>query len=104
MRTEQRTRGRKLQAMREQHFRKEPLCVMCQVQGRITLAQELDHVVALSKGGSDRGKRQGLCKEHHLQKTAKDKGINYHPKVTIGKDGWPIGPTDRDEPMDDWPE
>jgi len=87
-----RMRGRYLQRIRKRWFEQYPLCVECQKQGRVTLATELDHIIALTNGGKDFHEdsgtnRQGLCTDCHLRKSAKDKGITY--KHRIGADGWP---------------
>lgn len=84
-----RIRGRKLQEIRKRHFENYPLCVMCEKEGRITLATELDHIIALHNGGTnDDSNYQGLCSSHHKEKTIKD--LNYKPKQVIGLDGYPI--------------
>ena len=85
-----RTRGRKLQRIRAQHFAEHPLCVRCQAKGFISLATQLDHIQALINGGKDDGPKQGLCAPCHKEKTAEDLGHTYKPKVTVGLDGWPI--------------
>lgn len=68
-----RIRGRRLQAIREAHFRQHPLCVHCLAQGRVSAATDLDHVVALINGGGDtEANRQGLCHACHETKTIED--------------------------------
>ena len=68
---EQRIRGRKWMAIRERWFRAHPVCVMCEQQGRISLATQLDHRVPLIDGGKDdETNYQSLCKTHHDEKTA----------------------------------
>lgn len=89
-----RIRGRKLQAIRDAHFNQYPLCVRCEAKGKVRLATQLDHIVALDNGGDDFDRdggrnRQGLCDECHLQKTAEDFGYQHRPKVQTGADGWP---------------
>lgn len=87
--TDKRIRGRKLQAIRANHFASNPLCVHCEAKGRIRLATELDHTVALANGGKDEpGNRQGLCAECHEAKTRLDLG--YRIREAIGPDGEPI--------------
>jgi len=91
--TDKRIRGRKLQAIREAHFRLHPLCVRCvDLDARpLQPATELDHIVALCNGGRDvESNRQGLCPAHHLEKTAQDMGRKYRPRVRIGADGYQI--------------
>lgn len=86
-----RIRGTTLQNIRKAHFHKHPLCVMCQEIGRVTIAQELDHILALHLGGTDtEDNRAGLCKECHLKKSKQERGHEYHHKVTIGLDGYQI--------------
>jgi 5-methylcytosine-specific restriction protein A len=85
----QRIRGRKLQRIRASVLQANPLCVMCEAQSIVALATEVDHTQALVNGGKDtQDNRQGLCKECHAVKTAKDMG--HKPRVTIGLDGWPM--------------
>lgn len=70
-----------------------PLCVMCQADGRITLAKVVDHIIP-HKGDpvlmwDSEHNWQSLCAEHHssdkqrLEKSGKT-------RQTIGLDGWPI--------------
>jgi 5-methylcytosine-specific restriction enzyme A len=81
--------GRRLQVIRKRYFQQEPLCVMCKAAGRVRLAQELDHIVALVNGGEDVPEnRQGLCSECHEAKTRLDMG--WKPKPQVGLDGWPV--------------
>jgi 5-methylcytosine-specific restriction protein A len=50
----------------------QPFCVACNAAGVVQLAQEVDHVVPLAHGGArlERQNLQGLCREHHAEKTA----------------------------------
>lgn len=94
----ERIRGRKLQALRARHFAANPLCVMCEAKTppRITLATQLDHILALTNGGTNSDDNyQGLCDECHKDKTAKDKG--HRVKRRIGLDGWPVGAGQKSE-------
>ena len=71
-----RIRGRALMTLRARHFRENPLCVMCLENNRVTLAAELDHIVALTNGGTnDDDNYQGLCRPCHEAKTLADLGI-----------------------------
>jgi len=66
--------------------------VKCRAEGRVTPATELDHIKPLHQGGTDTpDNRQGLCTDCHLEKSKTERGHEYHPKVTIGTDGYPIG-------------
>lgn len=84
--------GRRLQRIRQRHFDSYPLCVECEKAGRVRLATELDHIVALVNGGldfdQDSGQnRQGLCFDCHEDKTRSDLGQRV--KKRVGADGWP---------------
>lgn len=69
----QRQRGRTWMDRRAAWFRKHPLCVMCESQGRVTAATQLDHVVPLWEGGSDDDTNfQSLCADCHKAKTAEE--------------------------------
>jgi 5-methylcytosine-specific restriction protein A len=85
----QRIRGRKLQRIRREHLKENPLCVECEKEGTYVPAVEIDHIIALANGGQEtKSNRQGLCKDHHDKKTKLD--LKYKPKVKIGIDGFPI--------------
>jgi 5-methylcytosine-specific restriction protein A len=88
---EKRTTGRTWQNIRKQVLSDNPLCVHCQLEGRTTLANEVDHILALAKGGTDDyANLQGLCFMHHNKKSIEERGLIYKEKITIGLDGWPI--------------
>ena len=70
-----RIRGRALQRMRARYFSDHPLCVICAAAGRVTIATDLDHIVALCNGGTnDSFNLQGLCRMCHEAKTRRDLG------------------------------
>ena len=92
--------GNSLYAVRKKHFAKQPLCVHCFDDGRITLAAELDHIIPLWAGGTnDPGNYQSLCIEHHAAKTLHEQGKAgmtrpvhswvRKAKAVVGEDGWP---------------
>jgi 5-methylcytosine-specific restriction protein A len=55
----------------------------------LTVASELDHIVALVNGGGNEEENlQGLCAPCHVDKTALDLGQRVKP--VIGLDGWPV--------------
>jgi 5-methylcytosine-specific restriction protein A len=84
-----RIRGRQLQTLRRRLFLTNPLCVLCERAGRLSVASELDHIVALVNGGGNGDENlQGLCASCHLDKTAVDLGQRVKP--VIGLDGWPV--------------
>jgi len=68
--TTKRVTGRKLQALRSELFARNPLCVTCDAQGRVSLATQRDHIVPLAEGGADDDSNvQGLCEECHDRKS-----------------------------------
>ena len=73
----QRGYGYRWQQARAGYLRKHPLCVHCQVKGRVTIATDLDHIEP-HKGDMakfwDFGNVQGLCKPCHSRKTAAEDG------------------------------
>jgi 5-methylcytosine-specific restriction protein A len=80
--------GRKLTDFRKRFLGRDPLCAECKRHGRITLADEIDHVIPLHQGGTyDESNLEGLCKSCHQEKTVRDMG--YRPRLAISLDGWP---------------
>src|SRR5690349_1609547 len=70
----QRMRGRAGVVRREQFLLENPLCRMCHDEGRVTAADEVDHVIALAHGGRDVWSNlQALCYDHHAAKTAEER-------------------------------
>lgn len=62
--------GRRLQQLREALFREQPLCLLCKAAGRVVLATQRDHIVPLAEGGTDDPSNiQGLCADHHREKS-----------------------------------
>jgi 5-methylcytosine-specific restriction protein A len=46
---------------------------LCAVDGCVELCVELDHIVGVARGGGDeRSNVQGLCVEHHAEKTQRE--------------------------------
>lgn len=72
----ERIRGRKGQQLRHRRLlRTNYLCEMCQAQGVIRLAEEVDHIIPLARGGKDVDENtRNLCREHHLMVTAEQFG------------------------------
>ena len=78
--------GRKLVEWRKSILMREPLCRHCQEAGRVTLAQEIDHIIPLEDGGTyDSENAQPLCRACHVVKTAKDRG--YKARSTFDVSG-----------------
>jgi 5-methylcytosine-specific restriction protein A len=81
--------GRKLMEWRRSIFMHEPMCRHCSTTARPVLAQEIDHITPLSKGGTYAPNNvQPLCKDCHAAKTATERGYTVRP--VTGLDGWPI--------------
>jgi len=69
-----RMRGDNWMRTRARWFRLNPLCVMCHANGFIQLANQLDHVIPLYKGGADdESNYQSLCVECHKIKSAEER-------------------------------
>lgn len=67
-----RIRGSVLTRLRQELFAANPLCVLCQERGRVTLATIRDHIVPLSVAGVDLPTNegcQGLCQACSDEKT-----------------------------------
>jgi len=65
-----RTRGSVWMARRARWLSSSPLCVMCEAEGRVTEAKEVDHIQRLDAGGADdESNYQSLCVAHHKAKT-----------------------------------
>ncbi|MGP1666977.1 MAG: HNH endonuclease [Rhodanobacter sp.] len=80
--------GRKLTEWRQRVLAHEPLCRHCYENGRVSVAEEIDHIIPLEFGGTyDDGNVCPLCVDCHKAKTARDRGYKVKPK--IGLDGWP---------------
>lgn len=87
--TDGRLRGRKAVERRRLFLLKHPLCEWCKRKGKITPAEELDHIIPLYKGGPDTEENLSpKCKACHAEKTAQDMG--YVKKEEIGLDGFPV--------------
>lgn len=64
----------------EQYRRANPLCVACKAQGKIRLAEHVDHIEAVS-GPADpkfwwESNHQSLCQSCHSTKTRREGGSN----------------------------
>lgn len=69
----ERMRGSKWMALRELVLRANPLCVHCQIAGRLAAATEVDHRTPLHLGGmDDPANLQGLCHDCHTAKSASE--------------------------------
>lgn len=71
----ERLRGRLAKERRRRFLSAFPLCRICESQGYVTPATEVDHIVALVNGGADdMDNLQPLCAECHKDKTRGDLG------------------------------
>lgn len=67
----ERVRGRRGVELRRRRLAAEPLCRMCKAEGITRIADEIDHIRALSIGGEDVDDNcQALCADHHRVKSA----------------------------------
>ena len=65
--------GHAWRKIRNQFIRQHPLCAHCLVNGKATLAEEVDHILPLSQGGThETNNLQSLCKSCHSRKSAKE--------------------------------
>ena len=68
-----RTRGTTWMTRRAKWFRAHPLCCVCQAAGIARVADELDHIVPLARGGADDDSNyQSLCVECHRAKSKRE--------------------------------
>jgi 5-methylcytosine-specific restriction protein A len=75
--------SRKWRKAAERFKQANPLCVMCQDEGKVTPAQFADHIIRIEDGGSrfDESNLQSLCEFHHNQKSGREAhGYKQQPK------------------------
>ena len=67
------------------------LCQPCKWVGRLTLAEQVDHIMPVSKGGGDEdGNLQSICLTCHDDKTRSDLGLKASGACDVG--GIPLSP------------
>lgn len=67
--------GRAWERLRAAVLAEEPLCRECAKAGRVTAAEDVDHIVPRARGGTDdRANLQPLCAPCHSTKTATEDG------------------------------
>ena len=77
-------------AQRRRRIQAEPLCRDCAAKGIVRVASVPDHIVPLTKGGSDEDSNiRCLCADCHQARTAEQFG--HRRTVPTGRDGWPLG-------------
>ena len=58
--------GRAWKRIRDRYAQEHPFCEMCYKEGRMTLMEEVHHIIPVSKGGThDRSNLMSLCKSCH---------------------------------------
>ena len=63
--------GRAWKRIRDRYIKLHPLCEECEKQGKLTPAEEVHHILPLSKGGgNEKSNLMALCKSCHSQITA----------------------------------
>ncbi len=66
---------RNWQRLRKMHLNGSPLCVHCEAEGRVTIAQHVDHITPIAIDPSrrlDPSNLQSLCISHHSAKTRRE--------------------------------
>lgn len=65
--------GRAWKRIRDSYISQHPLCEECEKKGKLIKAEEVHHILPLSRGGThDRANLMALCKSCHSAITAKD--------------------------------
>lgn len=63
--------GRAWKRIRDRYIKSHPLCEECEKQGKLTPAEEVHHILPLSKGGgNEKSNLMALCKSCHSRITA----------------------------------
>ncbi|EHL65438.1 HNH endonuclease [Cloacibacillus evryensis] len=72
--------GRSWKRIRDRFIMAHPLCEECRKQGRLTAAEEVHHILPLSKGGSNaQANLMALCKSCHSRITV-EMGDRWHDR------------------------
>ena len=67
--------GRAWKRIRDRYIAAHPLCEQCKRAGKITPAEEVHHILPLSKGGTHvESNLMALCKRCHSEITAREGG------------------------------
>jgi 5-methylcytosine-specific restriction protein A len=67
------------------------ICQTCRKQGRVTIAQAVDHIRSKAKGGTDDlDNLAAICNPCHAIKTQEEQGKTLRVKLEVGPDGWPV--------------
>ena len=72
--------GRAWKRIRDRFISAHPLCEECKKQGKLTPAQEVHHILPISRGGTHaENNLMALCKSCHSEITARD-GDRWHDR------------------------
>jgi len=75
---------------RKTYLMRNPLCVTCQREGRVTPARVVDHIIP-HKGDTslfwDTSNWQSLCETHHNRDKQREERGRFQ---AVGEDGWPL--------------
>jgi len=72
--------GRAWKRIRDRYIKAHPLCEECQKQGKLTPAEQVHHILPLSKGGSSSTDNlMALCKACHSRITV-EMGDRWHDR------------------------
>jgi len=72
--------GRAWKRIRDRYIKAHPLCEECQKQGKLTPAEEVHHILPLSKGGSSSADNlMALCHSCHARITV-EMGDRWHDR------------------------
>ena len=61
--------------LRANYIQRNPICVMCKAQGKLTPGDHIDHIRPIEQGGAalDESNLQTLCISCHARKTLKER-------------------------------
>lgn len=73
------------------------LCQPCKREGRITIANAVDHIKPKAQGGTDDPTNlEAICVDHHREKSLREavaaRGGKVKPRTMFTQDGRPIWP------------
>lgn len=84
--------GRTWKKLRLYHLTRNPLCVMCEREGRLTRANVVDHIQA-HRGDMqlfvEPGNLQSLCESHHNRDKQREEAAALMAKPMCDADGFP---------------
>lgn len=83
------TNSRRWRAIRAQVLMEQPLCPLCEAQGKTVAAVDVDH----RDNNPHNNARQnlwGLCRRHHSEKTATEQAGRDWQAKGCDASGWPL--------------